>query len=155
MLLTSNYKKCRLHTEQCFPLYNSKSPCILVQWMPLVEFVEQPLIQGDEMFKKIIDICIARIGKRYCGLSVHPLVSKFDGKMSSLYYNIIDDQDSNCCTWPTPSTPIDPCLVVYRWCRHHYSCNLSFTRLIPSNVTVLVGQCIGICLCNVYINHFT
>lgn len=64
--------------------------------MPLDEFIEQPLIQGDNMFKKIIEICIARIGKQYCGLSVHPVVSKFDGKLSSLYYNIVDAQDSNC-----------------------------------------------------------
>ncbi|GFS43946.1 nudix hydrolase homolog 8 [Actinidia rufa] len=66
------------------------------KWMPLVEFVEQPLIQEDHMFKKIMDICIARLGKRYCGLSAQPLVSKFDGKLSSLYYNIVEDQDFTC-----------------------------------------------------------
>ncbi|GMY29950.1 nudix hydrolase 8-like isoform X1 [Fagus crenata] len=66
------------------------------KWMPLVEFVEQPLIQEDSMFKKIIDICIARLGKRYCGLSAHKLVSKFDGKLSSLYYNVVEGQDFNC-----------------------------------------------------------
>ncbi|KAL8091266.1 nudix hydrolase 8-like isoform X1 [Apium graveolens] len=68
------------------------------KWMPLDEFREQPLIQSDNMFKKIIDICIARLGKKYCGLNVHPVVSKFDGKMSSLYYNIVDTSDSNCQT---------------------------------------------------------
>ncbi|KAK4389531.1 Nudix hydrolase 8 [Sesamum angolense] len=66
------------------------------KWMPLDEFVNQPLIQGDSMFKKIIEICIARLGKRYCGLSVHQLVSKFDGKTSSLYFNIVEDQNSDC-----------------------------------------------------------
>uniref|UniRef100_A0A5B7B1Z4 Putative nudix hydrolase 8 n=1 Tax=Davidia involucrata TaxID=16924 RepID=A0A5B7B1Z4_DAVIN len=66
------------------------------KWMPLVEFVEQPLIQGDCMFKKIIDICIARLGKRYCGLSVHQVVSKFDSRLSSLYYNVVEDQGFNC-----------------------------------------------------------
>lgn len=66
------------------------------QWMPLIEFVEQPLIQEDSMFKKIIDICIARLGKRYCGLSTHQIISKFDGKESSLYYNVIDNEDFNC-----------------------------------------------------------
>lgn len=71
---------------------------IFSQWMPLDEFREQPLIQSDNMFKKIIDICIARLGKKYCGLNVHPVVSKFDGKMSSLYYNIVDTPDSNCQT---------------------------------------------------------
>ncbi|XP_076951872.1 nudix hydrolase 8-like isoform X1 [Bidens hawaiensis] len=59
------------------------------KWMALREFVEQPLIKGDNMFKKIIDMCIARIGKRYCGLSVHKVVSKFDNRLSSLYYNVV------------------------------------------------------------------
>ncbi|KAK7330808.1 hypothetical protein VNO77_25009 [Canavalia gladiata] len=66
------------------------------KWMPLVEFVEQPLIQEDSMFKKIIDIFIARLGKRYCGLSTHQIVSKFDGMVSSLYYNVMDNEDNNC-----------------------------------------------------------
>ncbi|OMO52591.1 hypothetical protein COLO4_37085 [Corchorus olitorius] len=66
------------------------------KWMPLVEFVEQPLIQEDSMFKKVIDICIARMGKRYCGLSVHQLASRFDGKISSLYFNVVDSEDINC-----------------------------------------------------------
>ncbi|XP_028069091.1 nudix hydrolase 8-like [Camellia sinensis] len=66
------------------------------KWMPLAEFVEQPLIQGDSMFKKIFDICIAHLGKHYCGLSAHHLVSTFDGRLSSLYYNVVEDQDFNC-----------------------------------------------------------
>lgn len=66
------------------------------KWMPLVEFVKQPLIQEDSMFKKIVDIFIARLGKRYCGLSTHQIVSKFDGKISSLYYNVIDNEDGTC-----------------------------------------------------------
>lgn len=63
---------------------------MVTQWMPLEEFLEQPLIQGDSMFKKIIDICIARLGQRYCGLSAYQVISKFDGKQSSLYYNVTD-----------------------------------------------------------------
>ncbi|KAF8412446.1 hypothetical protein HHK36_000410 [Tetracentron sinense] len=66
------------------------------KWMPLIEFVEQPLIRGDIMFKKVIDICIAQLGNRYCGLSAHQVISKFDGKLSSLYYNVIEAQDFNC-----------------------------------------------------------
>ncbi|KAL3817992.1 hypothetical protein ACJIZ3_003897 [Penstemon smallii] len=66
------------------------------KWMPLDEFVNQPLIQGDNMFKKIFEMCVARLGKRYCGLSVHQLVSKFDDKLSSLYFNIVEDQDPHC-----------------------------------------------------------
>lgn len=66
------------------------------KWMPFMEFVKQPLIQGDCMFKKVIDICIARLRKRYCGLYPHQLVSAFDGQTSSLYYNDSDTQDTNC-----------------------------------------------------------
>ncbi|KAI4303274.1 hypothetical protein MLD38_038924 [Melastoma candidum] len=36
--------------------------------MPLAEFVEQPLIKGDGMFKKVTDICLARVRRQYCGL---------------------------------------------------------------------------------------
>ena len=64
--------------------------------MPLAEFVEQPFVEGDCMIKKIIDICIARLGKRYCGLAAHKVISKFDGKSSSLYYNVAQPQDFNC-----------------------------------------------------------
>ncbi|XP_077235339.1 nudix hydrolase 8-like isoform X2 [Tasmannia lanceolata] len=66
------------------------------KWMPLVEFVEQSFIQGDNMFKKIIDICIARLRKHYCGLTAHHVISKFDGRSSSLYYNVVEDPDFNC-----------------------------------------------------------
>ena len=69
---------------------------MVIQWMPLAEFVEQSHVKEDVMFKKIIDICIARLDKYYCGLNVHQLVSKFDGKLSSLYYNIVDGEDLNC-----------------------------------------------------------
>ncbi|KAG5070096.1 hypothetical protein JHK85_002473 [Glycine max] len=43
-------------------------------WMPQVEFVEQPFIQEDSMFKKIIDICMACLEKHYCGLTSHQMV---------------------------------------------------------------------------------
>ncbi|KAJ0961876.1 hypothetical protein J5N97_029704 [Dioscorea zingiberensis] len=66
------------------------------KWMPFDEFVEQPFIQEDNMFKKIIDICIARLGKQYCGLQAHHVISKFDGRVSSLYYNVVEPQDFNC-----------------------------------------------------------
>ncbi|KAJ0447347.1 putative hydrolase [Helianthus annuus] len=74
------------------------------KWMALTEFVEQPLIKGDNMFKKIIDMCIARIGKRYCGLAVHKVVSKFDNRLSSLYYNVVDDQKFDGCLHDSCST---------------------------------------------------
>ena len=69
--------------------------CDVMQWMPLVEFVEQQLVQEDSMFKKIIDISTACLCKSYCGLSAHQIVSKFDGKSSFLYYNAIDKEDNS------------------------------------------------------------
>ncbi|KAL5999326.1 hypothetical protein ACLOJK_040783 [Asimina triloba] len=65
--------------------------------MPLSEFIEQPSIQGDAMFKKTIEICKKRLGMCYCGLYPHRLISRFfDGKPSSLYYHILEDEYSTC-----------------------------------------------------------
>jgi hypothetical protein len=65
--------------------------------MPFSEFVEQPMIQEDNMFKKIMEIYIQRLRKNYCGLTAHPVASKFDGRWSSLYYNVgSNSQDFNC-----------------------------------------------------------
>ncbi|CAN8267164.1 unnamed protein product [Cochlearia groenlandica] len=65
------------------------------KWMALVEFVEQPMIKGDKMFKRVIEICEARLRHRYCGLSPHRLVSTFDGRLSSLYYNVVNGDDDD------------------------------------------------------------
>ncbi|CAL1375920.1 unnamed protein product [Linum trigynum] len=65
------------------------------RWMPLEDYLAQPLINGDIMFKKILDICIARLGKRYCGLTAHQVVSTFDDRQSCLYYNVVDIQNGN------------------------------------------------------------
>ncbi|KAF9603206.1 hypothetical protein IFM89_034539 [Coptis chinensis] len=72
--------------------YSSYRHC---KWMPLTEYLAQSRIRGDRMFKKIIDMCIARLGKRYCGLQSHKVISKFDGKSSTLYYNVVEAPD-NC-----------------------------------------------------------
>lgn len=64
--------------------------------MPLAEFTKQPFIQDDKMFKKIINICTARLGKLYCGLVAHQVISKFDGRSSSLYYTVEEPQEFEC-----------------------------------------------------------
>ncbi|RZC30997.1 Nudix hydrolase 8 [Glycine soja] len=69
------------------------------KWMPQVEFVKQPFIQEDSMFKKIIDICMACLEKHYCGLTSHQMVSKCDGKLSSLYYNFINMEEIYQLYW--------------------------------------------------------
>ncbi|TVU14993.1 hypothetical protein EJB05_38491 [Eragrostis curvula] len=66
------------------------------KWMPLEEFVKQPFIQEDHMFQKIMDICIQRLRKCYCGLMPHHVVSKFDDRTSTLYYNVAEPEDVNC-----------------------------------------------------------
>ncbi|KAJ6808188.1 nudix hydrolase 8-like [Iris pallida] len=66
------------------------------KWMPLVEFIEQPFVQGDSMFKKILEICLARLEKHYCGLAANKVISTFDGRSSTLYYNVVEPQDFNC-----------------------------------------------------------
>ncbi|XP_010518710.1 PREDICTED: nudix hydrolase 8 [Tarenaya hassleriana] len=64
------------------------------KWMALEEFVEQPVTRGDKMLKRVNEICMARLGRRYCGLSAHRLVSALEGKPASLYYNVVDHNDS-------------------------------------------------------------
>ncbi|RLN09578.1 nudix hydrolase 8-like [Panicum miliaceum] len=68
------------------------------KWMPLPEFMEQPFIQEDHMFRKISDICVQRLRRRYCGLTAHHVVSKFDGGASTLYYNVAEPErgDTSC-----------------------------------------------------------
>ncbi|XP_062184811.1 nudix hydrolase 8-like isoform X1 [Phragmites australis] len=66
------------------------------KWMPLEEFVKQPFIQEDHMFQKIMDICLQRLRKCYCGLTAHHVVSRFDGRASTLYYNVEEPEDVNC-----------------------------------------------------------
>ncbi|CAL4967936.1 unnamed protein product [Urochloa decumbens] len=68
------------------------------KWMPLPEFMEQPFVQEDHMFRKISDICVRRLRRRYCGLTAHHVVSKFDGGASTLYYNAAEHErgDPSC-----------------------------------------------------------
>ena len=69
-----------------------------LQWMPLREFMEQPFIQEDHMFRKISDICVQRLRRRYRGLTAHHVVSKFDGGASTLYYSVAEPErgDLSC-----------------------------------------------------------
>uniref|UniRef100_A0A7N1A9Q3 Nudix hydrolase domain-containing protein n=1 Tax=Kalanchoe fedtschenkoi TaxID=63787 RepID=A0A7N1A9Q3_KALFE len=67
------------------------------KWMALDEFVQQAIIRSDNMFNKIIGICVATMNRHYCGLAAQTVVSKFDGKSSSLYYNTTQ-VGHNCVT---------------------------------------------------------
>ncbi|CAL5020536.1 unnamed protein product [Urochloa decumbens] len=68
------------------------------KWMPPPEFMEQPFVQDDHMFRKISDICVQRLRRRYCGLTAHHVVSRFDGGASTLYYNAAEHErgDPSC-----------------------------------------------------------
>ncbi|KAK9102268.1 hypothetical protein Sjap_019522 [Stephania japonica] len=58
------------------------------KWMPLEEFIGQKFYQEDQMLRKVINLCVAtQDNKHYCGFTPHQLISKFDGKLSYLYYN--------------------------------------------------------------------
>ncbi|KAL5207294.1 hypothetical protein ABZP36_031729 [Zizania latifolia] len=67
------------------------------KWMPLAEFVEQPFIQEDDMFRKITDIFVQRLHRRYCGLAASRVTSRFDGGTSTLYFNVADQPGDVGC----------------------------------------------------------
>ncbi|KAL4185704.1 hypothetical protein AMTRI_Chr10g232010 [Amborella trichopoda] len=54
------------------------------QWMPIDEYAAQPYIQSHESFRKVADICIARMDKGYRGFS--PYIAQ----RSFLYFNSRD-----------------------------------------------------------------
>lgn len=55
--------------------------------MAVDELMGQPFYEEDHMSKKVIDVCAAAYEDRYSGFKAHQLASKFDGKLSYLYYN--------------------------------------------------------------------
>ncbi|OVA16219.1 NUDIX hydrolase domain [Macleaya cordata] len=57
------------------------------KWIHLDEFLGQSFYEEDHMSKRAIDICIATYENLYSGFTGHQLTSKFDGKLSYLYYN--------------------------------------------------------------------
>ncbi|KAF3787072.1 Nudix hydrolase 8 [Nymphaea thermarum] len=66
------------------------------KWMPLNEFMEQTILQKDDMLTNIMKICIARLGQQYRGLSTAQIVSMYDGKPSSLYFNLANEDEGPC-----------------------------------------------------------
>uniref|UniRef100_A0A7C9DKR1 Nudix hydrolase domain-containing protein n=1 Tax=Opuntia streptacantha TaxID=393608 RepID=A0A7C9DKR1_OPUST len=58
------------------------------QWMPLEEFAAQPFAQKSGLFKRIVELCLAKIDENYAGFSAIPLSSKEESP--SLYLNARD-----------------------------------------------------------------
>ncbi|KAK1266249.1 Nudix hydrolase 8 [Acorus gramineus] len=56
------------------------------KWMPLHEFMEQPFYKEDQMMKRVLDVCVARCKNCYGGFSTQLVISKFDERVSHLYY---------------------------------------------------------------------
>lgn len=54
--------------------------------MPLDEYADQEFVQKHELFKYIIDVSLAKIGKGYSGLSPVLLRSGFSGVENSYTY---------------------------------------------------------------------
>ncbi|MCL7051254.1 hypothetical protein MKW94_003358 [Papaver nudicaule] len=57
------------------------------KWMNIDEFLSQSFYEEDHMSKRVIDICTATYENSYTGFINQNLTSKFDGKLSCLYYN--------------------------------------------------------------------
>ncbi|MQL78766.1 hypothetical protein Taro_011182 [Colocasia esculenta] len=56
------------------------------KWMPFDEFIGQQFYQEDCMSRKAIEICLARHENQYKGFTAHQVISKFDDRLSYLYY---------------------------------------------------------------------
>lgn len=65
--------------------------------MPLDEFVDQPFHQEDTMLKNVTDICVARYENRCRGFAAHQMMSKFDDRLSCLYFGDLKDLDWRDC----------------------------------------------------------
>lgn len=59
---------------------------VIGQWISVDELLSQQFYKEDEMLKRVMEICLATYEKKYSGFVAHQVVSKFDGKMSYLYY---------------------------------------------------------------------
>ncbi|CAI8590517.1 unnamed protein product [Vicia faba] len=57
------------------------------QWMPLVEYTAQPIMQKSDVLKCINDICLAKIDGRYSGYTPVPTLSNFSDKQFYMYLN--------------------------------------------------------------------
>ncbi|KAL3532561.1 hypothetical protein ACH5RR_006082 [Cinchona calisaya] len=56
------------------------------KWITPEELLGQQFYSEDEMSRKLIEICMATYENCYNGYTAHQLISKFDGKLSVLYY---------------------------------------------------------------------
>ncbi|XP_073278630.1 nudix hydrolase 8-like [Primulina huaijiensis] len=60
------------------------------KWISADELLKQEFYEDDEMSKRVIEICIETYEKNYSGFFAHQVTSKFDGKLSYLYYKHVN-----------------------------------------------------------------
>lgn len=62
----------------------------IFQWISVDELLKQEFYEDDEMSKWVIEICMQTYEKNYSGFFAHQVISKFDGKLSYLYYKHVN-----------------------------------------------------------------
>ncbi|XP_065862652.1 nudix hydrolase 10-like [Euphorbia lathyris] len=67
------------------------------QWMPLEEYVAQPIVKKHELFKYTAELCMEKADSDYAGFSPVPIRSIFDDKISTLYLNKHQDLKQASC----------------------------------------------------------
>uniref|UniRef100_A0A0C9S7Z6 TSA: Wollemia nobilis Ref_Wollemi_Transcript_12540_1464 transcribed RNA sequence n=1 Tax=Wollemia nobilis TaxID=56998 RepID=A0A0C9S7Z6_9CONI len=78
-----------------FDIKMQESEIAAARWMPIEEFARQPRYQANELYKKILDVCIATFEKRCKGFCAVKLASSSAKRPSVFYYNDQEVNDAN------------------------------------------------------------
>ncbi|KAE8733529.1 Nudix hydrolase 8 [Hibiscus syriacus] len=79
---------CMLHPLS-FDIQKQELEIEAAQWMPFEEYAAQPFAQKHELFRRINELCLAKVDRSYAGFSLQ-LVSNFSDQPSFLYLNSKD-----------------------------------------------------------------
>lgn len=66
-----------------------------LQWMPLEEYRKQDIVKKEGVFKRIFDICIAKVDGSYSGFSPVSTRSNFSDQSIFFYINETDLKQSS------------------------------------------------------------
>ncbi|KAJ1703665.1 hypothetical protein LUZ63_003444 [Rhynchospora breviuscula] len=78
-----------------FDIKIQESEIEAARWMPIEEFASQPFVEKHQLLKYMVDISMAKIGRGYTGLTPVRISSAFTDKLSHIYVNIGDLNQSN------------------------------------------------------------
>lgn len=92
---------CVLHPLS-FSVQKQELEIEAAQWMPLEEFAAQPFAQKSGLFKRIVDLCLAKKDKNYAGFSPEPTSFSSEEKTPYLYLNTRDLHQSHSTTTNQP-----------------------------------------------------